>query len=300
MSANQINLETKAYIDSEGEFRQVRLRGFLERIMGFITQNDMHLLSFDEVVRKLLLQDTVYKGLQDIPIKHIKGSTGRYQEFTRHFLPYSLDKRDKERWRNVYTLAVTGKGFPPIDVYKIDRVYFVKDGNHRVSVASELGWETIQAYVTELPSSISLEPDTDSKELLIKEGCAYFLKCTELDKSRPDSKKYINFTELGGYQNLLHHIRLHRRLMVKRGLGIKKELPLQTAAVDWYDKVYLPAIQTVKQAEIMKNFPDRSASDLYMWLVRNQVELRQGYEFESLSLPPEVREFLEVFDNGGA
>jgi hypothetical protein len=68
------------------------------------------------------------------PLRNITGSTGRYEDFTRHFLPRSGDTRNKERWRNIYTLAETGKGFPPIDVYKIDQVYFVKDGNHRVSV----------------------------------------------------------------------------------------------------------------------------------------------------------------------
>ena len=105
------------------------------------------------------MKQAIYRGLQDIPVKNIVGSTGRYEDFTRRFLPRRSGKRDKERWRNIYTLAVTGKGFPPIDVYKIDQVYFVKDGNHRVSVARELGWKMIQAHVTELPSPISLDLD---------------------------------------------------------------------------------------------------------------------------------------------
>ena len=153
-----LDLNTRAYVQSESEFNHAKIKGFLETVMSLIRGHNLYLLSFDEVANKLRLKQSIYRGLQDVPLKNVVGSTGRYEDFTRHFLPRSGDHRDKERWRNVYTLAVTGQGFPPIDVYKIDQVYFVKDGNHRVSVAKKLGWESIQAYVTELPSSISLEP----------------------------------------------------------------------------------------------------------------------------------------------
>ena len=147
-----MDFETQAYIKSESEFNHVRVKAFLEMIMALVRGHHMHLLSFNEVVEKLRLKQTIYRGLQDIPVENIVGSTGRYEDFTRRFLPRSVDKREKERWRQIYTRAVTGQGFPPIEVYKIDQVYFVKDGNHRVSVARELGWETIQANVTELPN----------------------------------------------------------------------------------------------------------------------------------------------------
>lgn len=299
MDPLHINAESIAYIRSESEFNRARVKAFLQMIMGLIKGHKLHLLSFDEIVEKLRLKQSVYKGLQDIPIDNIGGSTGRYEDFTRHFLPRTSDKRDKERWRNIYTLAVTGKGFPPIDVYKIDQVYFVKDGNHRVSVARELGWETIQGFVTELPSSISLDPDVEPDELLLKEECAYFLEKTQLDKTRPESKDRLDFTEPGGYQRLFKHIELHRYLLEQEegeSLAGDEVQALQTAAADWYDNVYLPMINAVRQTDIIKHFPGRSESDLYIWLIEHQKALREHHDLGKVILPNVVNEFLQSIE----
>lgn len=298
MDSLNVDLEAMAYIKSESEFSRARLKGFLEMTLDLITGHNLHLLSFDEVVEKLKLKHSIYRGVKDIPVKNIVGSTGRYEDFTRHFLPRT-GGRDKERWRNIYTLAVTGKGFPPIDVYKIDQVYFVKDGNHRVSVARDLGWETIQAHVTELPSPISLEPNIKPDELLIKEECVYFLEKTQLDKTRPDAKNHIDFTAPGGYERLLKHIELHRCLLAQDYARVgtcKTLIPLPEAAADWYDHVYLPIIKVVRQMDIIKHFPGRSESDLYMWLIKHQAALREQHDLGKVDLPEAVEEFLESLD----
>jgi hypothetical protein len=291
-SVENINVDSLAYIKSESEFGHARMNAFLEMIMAKFTGHNIHLLSFSEVVDKLRLKQSIYRGLQDIPVKNVVGSTGRYEDFTRKFLPRRGDKRDKERWRMIYTLAVTGKGFPPIDVYKIDQVYFVKDGNHRVSVARDLGWETIQAFVTELPSDISLEPDVEPKDLILKEECAYFLQETQLVESCPDSKDHIDFTEPGGYQRLLRHIELHRYLL-QRNSNNEGLIPLQKAAADWYINIYTPLLQAVHDSEIIKLFPGRSESDLYIWLVQHQQALRESHGLGQMLLPEAAKEFLE-------
>lgn len=299
MEPLNVDLESMAYIRSESEFSRARMKGFLKTTMDLITGRHMNLLSFDEVVEKLRLKQAIYRGLQDIPVKNIAGSTGRYEDFTRQFLPRSSDKRDKERWRNIYTLAVTGKGFPPIDVYKIDQVYFVKDGNHRVSVARELGWQTIQAHVTELPSPISLSPDVKPDELLIKAECAYFLERTKLDQTRPESKEHISISVPGGFRRLLNHIELHRVLLEKaqgRPLDKDKDLAFQKAAADWYDNVYLPIVDVVKQMDILKHFPGRSETDLYIWLIKNQNKLRERHHLGQLDLPHAVAFWLAYSD----
>ncbi len=293
MEPLNIDAEARAYIQSESEFNHARVQAFLQMFMGLLRGRNMHLLSFNEVAQKLRLKESVYRGLQDIPVDHIVGSTGRYEDFTRHFLPRTSDKRDKERWRQIYTRAVTGKGFPPIDVYKIDQVYFVKDGNHRVSVARDLGWDTIQANVTELPSPISLEPDVDQDDLVLKEECAYFLEQTRIDKTRPKSKYHIDFTEPGGYQRLLRHIELHRYLMQQ---DKKQIISLPQAAADWYDNVYLPIVDAVRQMDVIKYFPGRSESDLYEWLIRHQAELRERHNLEKIQLPDTIQEFLQTVE----
>lgn len=293
MESPNLDLETRAYLRSESEFNYARMKAFLESIMGMITGHNMHLLSFSEIRHKLWLKQSIYRGLEDIPIENIVGSTGRYEDFTRHFLPRSRDKRNKERWRNIYKLVVTGKGFPPIDVYKVDQVYFVKDGNHRVSVARELGWKTIQAYVTELPSPISLEPDVEPDELLIKEEYAYFLEQTQLDQTCPDFKEHLGFTEPGGYPLLLKHIELHRYSLAKAAGKEVSAVSLAEAAVEWYDHIYLPLITIVRDMDVIKQFPGRSESDLYRWLIHHQAELRQQHNLEQVEMPEAIQEFLE-------
>jgi hypothetical protein len=299
MDPLHVDAEAIAYIRSENEFNRARVRAFIEMMMGLIRGCNMHLLSFDQVVEQLRLKEANYKGLQDIPLDNIVGSTGRYEDFTRRFLPRTGDSRDKERWRSIYTLAVTGKGFPPIDVYKIDQVYFVKDGNHRVSVARDLGWQTIQANVTELPSPISLTPDVAPDELLVKEECAYFLEKTRLDQTRPDSKAHIDFSAPGGYQRLLEHIELHRYLLEQeqgRPLAPDKAEALQVAAADWYDHVYLPMIDIFRHTNIIHHFPGRSESDLYIWLSRHQQALREQHVCGNVELPLGIDEFLSSLE----
>jgi hypothetical protein len=292
MEPLNVDLEAMAYIRSESEFGRARMKGFLQMILGLITGNNMHLLSFDEVVQKLRLKQAIYRGRHDIPIKNIVGSTGRYEDFTRQFLPRSSDRREKERWRNIYTLAVTGKGFPPIDVYKIDQIYFVKDGNHRVSVARDLGWETIQAHVTELPTAISLAPNVAPDELLIKEECAYFLETTRLDQTRPNSKEQIDITVPAGYRRLLNHIEFHRLMLEQQQghpLAADPAEALGQAAINWYDQVYLPIVETIRQTGVLKHFPGRTETDLYIWLVRNQAKLRQHHHLKKVDMSKSAR-----------
>lgn len=146
-----MDVKMLTYIQSEYEFGRANQRAFWERVRGLVTRRDVSLLCFNEVVARLQPAGVVVdRGLQDIPVDKITGSAGRTKDFTRHFLPRLADMSSKERWRNIYTLAVTGAGFPPIEVYKLGDTYFVQDGHHRVSVANHLNWKTIQAYVTEL------------------------------------------------------------------------------------------------------------------------------------------------------
>ncbi len=146
-----MDVKMLTYLHSENEFSRASQQGFWEVVRSFFTHRNAHLLSFNEVLNKFNVSETTDLGIQDVPLKKIVGSTGRCAGFTRHFLPRMHDQFSKERWRNIYMLAVSGRGFPPIEVYKVGQVYFVEDGHHRVSVAAYLNWKTIRAHVTEIP-----------------------------------------------------------------------------------------------------------------------------------------------------
>src|SRR5690606_4806324 len=137
--------------------------------------------------------------------------------FDRWFLPRSDNL--KNRWSRVDQAMQDAIHLPPIDVYQLGGIYFVRDGNHRVSVARQLGASYIDAYVTELLVDIPLGPDLTVRDLLLKEEYSDFLEWTNLHDLRPDER--IEFSELGGYLNLVRHINAHRYYM-----GIETDGPV--------------------------------------------------------------------------
>ena len=75
--------------------------------------------------------------MQEIPLDHIRGSVGRFDDFTSAYMPRKDHLR--HRWEGVDQAMMQGKT-PPIEVYQVDDIYFVMDGNHRVSVARQHGF----------------------------------------------------------------------------------------------------------------------------------------------------------------
>ncbi len=153
------DIKTITFIQSESEFNQAKMSGLWETAFNRLIGRQTHLLSIAKTTKDLHHEPKTHLGLQDIPIKAIRGSVSRAQDFTRRFRPQFGNTGSKDRWRMIYTLAATGKGFPPVELYKVDKVYFVNDGHHRISVAKHLGWRTIQANVTEFDSSVIYPAD---------------------------------------------------------------------------------------------------------------------------------------------
>ena len=58
-------------------------------------------------------------------------------------------------------------------VHKIDGIYFVEDGHHRISVAGDLGLETIEASVIAYPGSIVLNPNASLEDILVSLEAAF-------------------------------------------------------------------------------------------------------------------------------
>jgi hypothetical protein len=115
-------------------------------------------------------EDLIFKDVDSIPLgvnfrKYLSESVGCYTDFNRQFLP--RQRVDESRWARVRAALQPGRERAPIEVYQIGRIYFVKDGNHRVSVARELGWTHIAALVTEVHSRVVVTPDLAPDDLII-------------------------------------------------------------------------------------------------------------------------------------
>ena len=148
------------------DFREARRRAAMEGIIARLTGRSVELLSFEDVRRKLKVEGGAGRERRPIPLDAIVGSVGRYNDFSRSFLP--KNKSDEERWTGVKTAMKKSTGLPPIEVYQIDQAYFVVDGNHRVSVARRQGAETIEAFVTVCHTKVPLGPDVKPDDLIVK------------------------------------------------------------------------------------------------------------------------------------
>jgi nucleotide-binding universal stress UspA family protein len=170
-------------------------------------------------------------------------------------------------------------------VHQIGEAYFVLDGHHRVSVARRSGATHIQAYVTELKTRAPLSPDVRPDELVIQAEYADFLEHTRLDELRPEAD--LSVSVAGQYRALAEHIDVHRYFM---GLEQKRDIPYAEAVTHWYDTVYLPVVEVVRERGVLRDFPGRTETDLYLWLGKHRAELMEelGWEIEPAAAAAEL------------
>lgn len=216
------------------------------------------LLALDEVRDRLRLFDQHYEGVRAIPVAQIVGTAGRAQDFDETFLPKRLDMRD--RWRAVEQAFPEGQ-FPPISVYRVDDAYFVSDGHHRVAIAKRSGVEMIDAEVTTLESRFPISDDVDMGKLIHLEQQRIFMDESDLDRARPEA--LIEFSRADGYIQLLELVKVHGyHLMQER----QEVIPPEEIAGDWYDRVYLPTVDALKQEALSGADSGATDGDLFLWI----------------------------------
>jgi hypothetical protein len=268
---------TMSSTPEQQRFTSARRRAAMQDLLAQLTGRADDLLSYEEVRDQLHLGDELHaQGVQEIALDRIVGSVGRYYDFNRAFLPrYSVHQ---ERWSRIDRALRSHLDLPPIDVFQVGDVYFVLDGNHRVSVARANGWKTIRARVAKVPTRVPLTPDTSPDDLILKHGYTEFLEQTQLDQTVPDQR--IEFTAPGGYRELLVHIEVYRYYEQLRG---RKYLSLPDAAARWYHTVYEPVVNRIRQWGVLAQFPGRTEADLYLWIGRHRVRLQMRYRFDEES-----------------
>src|SRR5215208_7725325 len=208
-------------------FYESRRKALLAALLDSIRRQPTDMLAFEAVRACLNVHGQVALGHQIVPVDHIIGSEGRYSDFDRRFLPRT--EAVETRWRSIERAMDRLIDLPPVDLWKISDVYFVRDGNHRVSVARWMGQRHIDALVTELLVDVPLTPDLSVRTLLFAEEYSDFLEWTNLQALRPDER--IEFSELGGYLELVRHINAHRYYLGKQQ---DREISRDEAVTSWY------------------------------------------------------------------
>ncbi len=258
------------YIRALEDFRNARAKARLQHLWAAVTGKSTDLLPYDEISKKMHARGLSSKGLKEIPVDAIVGSVNRYQDFDRDFLP--LHDVDMQRWASVKAMMTSpgGSGLPPIRVYKISDAYFVLDGNHRVSIAREMGFEFIEAYVTEIRTRVPIKPDDSPEDIILKAEYVDFLEETNVDKIVPEEDFKLTFP--GQYETLKEHIRVHRHYM---GNEQQREIPWEEAVRGWYNNVYKPIVDIIREHNILQEFPERTDTDLYIWVLDHQTYMEE-------------------------
>lgn len=269
------------------DFSRARFKSFINQVFSVLSgQPNNTLLSYDDIKEKLRVGGPVYRGVKTVRLDQIAGSLNRYHEFDRAFLP----KEDQlaSRWQKVDRAFYEDIHLPPVVLYKVGEVYFVVDGHHRVSVAREQGQEFIEAEVRECSTRVNITANIKPEDLEVLGAKVDFLERTSLDHLRSDAD--IKITVPDGFTRMLEHIAVHRYFM---GKDFKRDISEHEAVEHWYDTVYMPIIHIIRESGILKDFPGKTESDLYLWVLDHQHYLykEQG---QPLQMPEEAaKKFIE-------
>ena len=252
------------------DFDAARLKAKIQKVFSTFRWKNPNLLSFYEVTKLIKPDSEAYLGMQTIEVKKIIGSENRYQDFSLAFYP--TNNSLKNRWESVDAARLDNITLPPISVYKIGEWYFVRDGNHRVSVARSEGMEFIDAEVVELSSKINLEEGMTLNEL--KKRVVAYERQMFIDQYHPTylPMDKIYFTTPGAYPEMVHHILVHKYYANEH---LDRVLSFQEGAESWYKNVYSPIVGAMDKEHLRSHFPGSTDGDIYMWLVRRWDEMKR-------------------------
>lgn len=227
------------------------------------------ILPFDEVVDALGMVGEVPLGLQTIPLDSIVGTVDRTRDFDRGFRPTT--PRVRGRWQRIAAAQRRGESFPPISVYRVGDLHFVRDGHHRVSVAKSLGREDIDAYVTQVRTRIGTGDALRLADLPLKGHERLFLErvplsAEQLARVRPsdpwDFGHLAEGVEAWGF-----------RLMQER----REYIDRKEVAQLWYDHDFEPVVATLREGDFIN--ASETEGDAYMRVVGARYELLRTHDW---------------------
>lgn len=253
------------------DFTKAHNKALINEIAHFLSPKEASLISFNDIKSILKPKNEMYLGMKTIPIAQIVGSEGRYKDFDNEFFPKSNFMRD--RWKHVDEANIKSIDLPPIKVYELAGLYFVRDGNHRVSVAKLRGTEFIDAEVVSLQSEIKLRP-MRSLTSMVKQIISYEKRIFYAETLFGDITDFwgLDFSTPGQYDVIYNHILTHKYFINE---SQEAEIKFENAVTSWYTEVYCPIIDILEKKHIMREFPQRTKSDLYVWLIKYWDDLKK-------------------------
>ena len=258
---------------SEEDFNKAKNKAFFNEIQHFLSPEEATLISLNDVKQMIKPTNETYVGMKTIPIEKVVGSEGRYNDFDNRFFPKSSHL--KNRWEHVDQAAIQAIDLPPIKVYEIAGLYFVRDGNHRVSVAKSRGTEFIDAEVVSLQSEIVLKKPDNINDI-VRQIINYEKRVFYSETGFGDITDYwcLDFSRTGRYDVIYNHILTHKYYM---NLHKSEEITMEDAILSWFNNVYMPLAVNINKRHILRSFPHRTIGDLYVWIVRYWGDLKTKF-----------------------
>jgi hypothetical protein len=259
-------------LDAQTDFSRARRRRVLERLAARLRREpaDFHvILPFEEVVEALGYRGERQLGLKTISLDSIVGTVGRVRDFDRRFRPTS--RRTRKRWERMATAARRGEAFPPIDVYRIGEVHFVKDGHHRVSIARAQGLPDIDAYVTEVHTELGADRRITLRDLPLKSHERLFFERVPLPH---ESRERIQLGDETAFAMLAEQVEAWGfRLMQE----LREPLARREIAERWFRDEYEPVVAMLREADLIGN---RTETEAYMALSGQRYMLLRTHSWD--------------------
>jgi hypothetical protein len=257
--------------DVEDDFLRARRKQVLSRLAHRLRRepDDVNLiLPFDDVVAALGRRGERYLGLQTIRLDSIVGTVDSTRDFDRRFRPTS--SRVRERWERLALAQRRGEAMPPIDVYRIGDLHFVKDGHHRVSIALATGQETIEAYVTEVLTVVPAKGIRHRGDLLMKSYERMFRARVPLP---PQSYAKITVSNAETYAELGEAVEAWGFRCIQES---RTFLDREEVARRWFAEEYTPVVRMLKDADLLGTGTEAEA---YLRVARERYRLIRTHEW---------------------
>lgn len=240
--------------DVADDFIRARRRQMLARLANRLRRgpDDINLiLPFDEVVAALGRKGERYLGLKTIRLDSVVGTVDSRRDFDRRFRPTS--SRVRERWERLALAQRRGEPIPPIEVYRVGDLHFVRDGHHRVSIALATGQQTIDAYVTEVLTVVPAKGIHGRRDLLLKSHERMFSARVPLPAQ---ALAKITVTDPWSYAELGEAVEAwgFRCMQDERRFLDRKEV-----ARRWYAQEYAPVVRMLRAADLIGRGPEAEA-----------------------------------------
>jgi hypothetical protein len=252
-------------VDAQHDFLRARRRATTARLIARLRgePDDVGvILPYEEVIAALGFASERRVGLQVVPLDAIVGTIDRARDFDRHFRPTS--RRVRSRWEQIAAAMRRGDALPPVDLLKLGELYFVRDGHHRVSVASALGLSDIDAYVTEVLTRVHPDSAIQLPDLPLKSHERVFFERVPLPT---DARSEIQLSDPWDFATLAEGVEAWGfRAMQEHGELFDRA---QTAAL-WLEHEYRPVVAMLREADLIRKCTETEA---YMRIVTERYRL---------------------------